>query len=94
MAYTGQQLTKPAYYNDTLIGKYVRDDESIKTLDIIFASRVYDLGSYYQIGNIISEVMANVQHGNNTSLQQVYEKNKLVADILIASINRDYQLFE
>ncbi len=39
-----------AFYEKNLKGKSVRDDESMETLDIIFANRIFDLGFYYNVG--------------------------------------------
>lgn len=41
----------PAYYEVTLKSKSARDEESAEMLDIIFASRVYDLGNMYGWGD-------------------------------------------
>lgn len=42
----------PAYYEVTLKSKSARDEESAEMLDIIFASRVYDLGNMYGWGDV------------------------------------------
>lgn len=42
----------PAYYDITLKSKSARDEESAEMLDIIFASRVYDLGNMYGWGSV------------------------------------------
>lgn len=42
----------PAYYTVTLKSKSARDEESAEMLDIIFASRVYDLGNMYGWGDV------------------------------------------
>lgn len=41
----------PAYYEVTLKSKSARDEASAEMLDIIFASRVYDLGNMYDWGD-------------------------------------------
>ena len=58
LAYEGKRQMTPAYYDQTLIGKVVRDDESVEMLDIIFASAMYDIGIYYKIGGLIDTVMS------------------------------------
>ncbi len=40
----------PAYYDTTLLGKAIRDDESEAMLELILANRNYDLGSNYNWG--------------------------------------------
>ena len=44
----------PAYYDITLQGKAVRDEESADMLDIIFESRIFDLGNMYQLGDVFN----------------------------------------
>jgi len=47
---------QPAYYDITLNGKYVRDEESSEMLDIIFANRVYDIGLIGDFGGMRGSV--------------------------------------
>jgi len=47
----------PAYYDIALKGKYVRDEESEEMLDLIFSSKVFDLGWIYQIGGYNENIM-------------------------------------
>ncbi|MGI6715699.1 MAG: hypothetical protein ACOX3X_00675 [Eubacteriales bacterium] len=49
--YSVETLTK-AYYEKTLKGRDLVDNESEVMLDIIFASRVYDLGFIYNFGGV------------------------------------------
>jgi hypothetical protein len=51
---------QPAYYDITLNGKYVRDEESSEMLDIIFANRVYDIGLIGDFGGMRGSVDAMV----------------------------------
>ena len=52
LAYQGKKLLTPAYYEKTLVGQYTRDEESADMLDIIFATRVFDVGIYYTLTNV------------------------------------------
>ncbi len=47
---------KPAYYDKALKGKGARDEQSSAMLDIIFASRIFDLGYMFNWGGIYSNV--------------------------------------
>ena len=49
---------QPAYYDVVLQRKYVRDDESSEMLDIIFNSRIYDIGSVYSFGSVFTEFIS------------------------------------
>lgn len=57
LACEGMYTVTPAYYEMTLKNKSARDEDSAEMLDIIFATRVYDLGWYYQFGLLNEEVM-------------------------------------
>ena len=92
MAYMGQQTTKPGYYEDTLIGKHIRDEESSEMLDIIFASRVFDVGIYYKIANIPSQ-LTNI-FKNTTSFSNIYNQTSVQAPMQIESINNAFLLHE
>jgi len=52
LAAESKYTLQPAYYDVALQRKYVRDDESGEMLDIIFNSRVYDIGGMYSFGGI------------------------------------------
>ncbi len=46
----------PAFYDTSLKNKKTRDDDSQDMLDLIFNSRVYDIGEYYDWGGVYSKV--------------------------------------
>jgi len=93
MAYLGQSTTKPAYYDDTLQGTYFRDDESGAMLDLIFASRVYDVGTYYKVGNV-STRLGTLYKNTNVTFQQIYNENGPIAQVTIKTINDQYATAE
>ena len=51
MAAESRYTLQPAYYDVVLQRKFVRDEESSDMLDIIFNSRVYDIGAVYGFGD-------------------------------------------
>ena len=85
LAYQGKQLLTPAYYEKTLHGQYVRDEESSEMLDIIFANLVYDIGIYYNIGTYKDQLTSIVR--NNQNFTTIYETYRLVAESKIKAIN-------
>ncbi len=54
IAAMSKNVVTPEYYDRTLKLQASRDDESGRMLDIIFASRVYDLANIYNWGNAVS----------------------------------------
>lgn len=89
LSYYGKQYITPAYYEKTLKGKYFRDEESAEMLDIIFASRFFDVGTYYQLGGYNEKVITMMQNGN-TDFASMYEKNIKVANKTLEKINKAY----
>lgn len=73
LAAESRYTLQPAYYDIVLTRKYTRDEESEEMLDIIFNSRIYDIGGVYSFGNVFGEftTMAGKQDRNVISL---YEK--------------------
>lgn len=59
----------PAYYDVTLKTKLSRDDDSSVMLDIIFGSRINDIGAIYNFGGILDLVM-----GGKDDFVSGYEK--------------------
>ena len=65
----------PAYYDVALKTKASRDDESAQMLDIIFSNRVYDLGEYFNFGNIF-DAINTVSQNESKGMASEYEKKK------------------
>ena len=61
MAAKGQEILTPAYYDVTLIGRGLRDSESEPMVELILATRVYDLGYVYDWGNLTNQIRGLVQ---------------------------------
>ena len=85
LAYQGQQILTPAYYDQTLIGRTIRDEESADMIDIILASRVFDVGIYYNIGTYKAQ-LANL-FVSRTPISSMYETYKSSAEQKIGTIN-------
>ncbi|MCL2518487.1 MAG: hypothetical protein FWF15_08000 [Oscillospiraceae bacterium] len=71
----------PAYYDVQLKTKIARDEESKDMLDVIFASKTFDIGAAYQWGNLagIYMNMANTRNNNFASAYASAEKGALAA---------------
>lgn len=61
----------PAYYETTLRYRDLRDSESAAMLDIIFASRVFDLGNLYSWGYLFTMPGAYASSGLNEITSQL-----------------------
>lgn len=58
----------PAYYEVVLKGKYARDEESEKMLDIIFANRVFDYGDTIWCPDVRDGIFATMYIANNRDI--------------------------
>lgn len=85
LAYQGREVLTPAYYDQTLVGQYTRDEESAEMLDIIFSTRVYDVGMYYKIGNYRDSLIALSK--TRSSLATIYDASVKIAEGKIEAIN-------
>ena len=52
LAYVSEKLLTPAYYSQVLCGSESGKEESTDMLDLIFSSRVFDIGVYFRIENL------------------------------------------
>jgi len=80
----------PAYYDIALKGKYVRDEESEEMLDLIFSSKVFDLGWIYQIGNYNEDIM-NQLRNMRKDFVSMYEKGLGRAERNMDKINEAFE---
>lgn len=77
---------RPAYYDKSLKGKYARDEESVEMLDIIFSTRIYDFGWYYQFGDYVNG-MLDLFRKYNSDFASMYEKKQAKAESDVKKIN-------
>ena len=85
LAYQGKKLLTPAYYEKTLVGQYTRDEESAEMLDLIFATRTYDVGYYYNLGTYKEQIGKILV--NNMSLTVIYDTYFNSAEKKLTAIN-------
>lgn len=72
----------PAYYDLALKNKYLRDDESEAMLDILFTSRIYDLGEFFGFGGL-SWTWTTIIETKRSDVVSMHEKveGKIQSDI-------------
>ncbi|MCL2095399.1 MAG: extracellular solute-binding protein [Oscillospiraceae bacterium] len=75
MAAESRYTIQPAYYDVVLTRKFARDAESEGMLDIIFNSRVYDIGAIYAFGNVFIDLITLADR-SNTDAMSFYERRK------------------
>ncbi len=67
------QTVLPAYYDITLEGKYMRDNDSLEMLEIIFDSVIYDIGRYYNWGSMYGTI-SSMWNGKQDTFASSFEK--------------------
>ncbi|MCL2776024.1 MAG: extracellular solute-binding protein [Oscillospiraceae bacterium] len=91
MAAESRYTLQPAYYDVCLQRKYTRDDESQQMLDIIFNSKVYDIGAVYSFGNVFLDFIGLCSKSNR-DVASYYDKKsaamQAAIDKLVAMIDK------
>jgi len=91
LAYYGQNIVRPAFYDKTLYGQNFRDDESGEMLDVILSNYIYDFGWYYQIGGY-NERLMDLVRGYSTEFASMYAAGEVQAKTKLDTINDSYEL--
>jgi len=81
LGYHSQQLITPAFIDQTVMSKAIRDDESAKVLELLYDNIVYDIAQYYNWGNVNSQFSSMLGY-NQTGFASQYasiEENVLAA---------------
>ncbi len=73
MAAVSKYTLTPAYYDITLEGKFLRDDESSEMIDIILATRNFDLGSLFDWGGSMS-MLLNMYDSGSYDMASAYAR--------------------
>lgn len=93
LAAESKYTVTPAYYDVTLKEKVSRDQDSADMLDLIFETRIYDLGWYYQVGSYNENVM-NLFRNYQNDFTSMYSRNEKVAKKVIDKLNEAFETVE
>lgn len=85
-----ESLIIPAYYEKTLYGQYTRDEDSAEMLDIIFATRAYDIGYCYQPANLNKHLIYMLNDGTFDWATR-YASLEMAAQTALDKISADYR---
>ena len=92
MAYQSNLYVKPAYYESTLRGKYIRDEESLDMLDYIFENPVFDT-AFYLTG--FNDDLRSLCSKNSTDIASKYAGKaasyRKAVDKFVASVTENAQ---
>lgn len=83
IAAVSNEVVLEPFYKTVLGVKFTRDAQSADMLDIIFASRVYDVGNVFNFGNYAQGVFLKIGSSGATTIVSSYESSasKIQADI-------------
>ena len=87
LAYESLYTLTPAYYEQTLQNKVSRDEESARMLDLIFATRTYDFGWYFEVGSYNESIM-NLLRYYKTDVASMYKTAEKVATKTLGKTNK------
>ena len=82
--YSMEYLT-PAYYDVTITGKGLRDQDSEEMLELILSSTVYDLARMYNWGSLASGIPADI-HNKREFTSTFQSKSKSVDKLLARTV--------
>jgi len=93
LAAESRYTLQPAYYDVVLTRKYARDEESEEMLDVIFNSRVYDIGAVYSFGGVFIDFI-NLAAKSDRNVISYYEKKIGSMENAIAKLVDTFQSME
>jgi len=88
MNYYSSLVLKPAWYDTLLSRRYARDDESERSLDLILAGRVYDIGMYFDFGSINSALLS--QDARTVNITRTYARLEKTIQKDIKAVYEDF----
>ena len=88
-AYESHSTLLPAYYDNCMTTRYAKDAITSDILDMIFASRTYDLGIYYGWGNLATRFTAMAYNGSS-KFASMYSSNSGMAKMQLDAFMRDF----
>ena len=90
MAYYSVDTLTAAYYDNALHTRYVRDEESGDMLDIIFSTRVYDLGFISNVGGL-GQLIGNMFRAKKTNFASEYESMSSAAETALEKLTESFR---
>lgn len=89
-AYISSVVVTPAYYERTLNGKYVRDEDSYDMISIEINNRMYDIGLVYDFGGLSTEI-TNLSVNGLTQFSSMLRGKEDTARTEINTTNTDFE---
>ncbi len=90
LGYEAVGTIKNGYYEKTLKGTHVRDDDSIDSLTVLLDNKYVDIGHYYRIGMLNVGLYNVADSGSVGTFASQYEQRRAQAETDIKKINDQY----
>ena len=90
LGYEGTGIIVPAYYDNNLRGKSVRDEESYESFDIIFNNKTVDIGGCCKIGDM-SDMLSDMVSKYKTDFNSAYNNALAAANADLSDLNNKLQ---
>lgn len=90
LAIESASTVSPAFYDVCLNGKVVRDEESKAMLDIIFNSKVFDIGFFSNIASFRS-MLTNLEKKGSTDVASAYASSLSAAETSLQKICDNFE---
>jgi len=92
-AYVSSQYVTPAYYEKTLVGRYVRDDDSHDMITLQIKNRIFDIGYIYNIGGM-KDMVEELSKAYSTAFASKWASYKRVTEIQVKNVNKTLHSLE
>ncbi|MBQ1212581.1 MAG: extracellular solute-binding protein [Clostridia bacterium] len=89
-AYISSRVVTPAYYEKTLVGRYISDNDSYNMITIELENRIYDIGYIYNIGGL-KDMVANLSKAYSTAFASAMKSYSRKAENDITKINEYFK---
>ena len=86
MAEASSEFVRPAYYEICLEGKYVRDDKSAASLDILFSNFVVDVADLYGWNNLRGDIKGAMGAADKDIMSLVASHKEAVENGIAATL--------
>ncbi len=90
LAFEGRFTVKPAFYDEALGVKFIRDEESRDMLDIVFDSINYDVGFMYNVGSL-GELIRSMHKSGNDNFVSSYASLETSAKTSLAALVETFE---
>ncbi len=88
-AYISSEIVTPAYYERTLEGKYVRDEDSYDMITLEIENRMYDIGLMYDFGGLQTSI-TNLSTNFRTQFSSMLRSVQASAEKAIRDTNAEF----